>query len=219
MDSKAVNKAIKAKIWPVLKQAGFSAFTSRVAWRFCADRIEVIEFQSFNSYNASIIGVTTFSFSVNIGMFPLYVPPQWPPKVKDGKLLPSQAECPFRGSLERSIQSEIKTTAIWPVNADGNNLGWCIQDVLSQLPNAFNWFANLSSKERVLQVLTSEIEDMVKLWGFGRNPSPIRSYLSGYVALALGEQKLAEEKLTEAVTSNCFINLFNSTEGAIQRAL
>jgi hypothetical protein len=161
--------AIKAKIWPVLKQAGFSAFTSRVAWRFCADRIEVIEFQSFNSYNASIIGVTTFSFSVNIGMFPLYVPPQWPPKVKDGKLLPSQAECPFRGSLERSIQSEIKTTAIWPVNADGNNLGWCIQDVLSQLPNAFNWFANLSSKERVLQVLTSEITSRSRARAVSKN--------------------------------------------------
>jgi hypothetical protein len=219
MDSKVVNREIKTIIWPELKEVGFDTFTSRVAWRHCEDRIDVVEFQSFNKYNAEVIGITTFSFAVRLGCVPLYIPPQWPFPVKDGVLKPSEAACYFRRSLICSLQSEIKDKSIWPIDADGKNLHWCIRDVQNQIPDALAWFQRLNDRGEVLRVLKEEDENMRLLWGMGRNPSPIRSYLTGYVALANGDRELAELKFGEAVASKCFVNLFASVEGAINRAI
>lgn len=219
MDSKVVNREIKKYIWPALKAAGFEMFTSRVAWRYGSEKIDVLEFQSFNKYNADVIGVTTFSFAVRLGSLPLYVPPQWPPKVKDGRQVPSEAECFFRGSLECSIESKLSDKSIWPIDGDGKNLAWCIQGVLKKIPEALAWFDRLDRKDEILRILQNEGESMSRLWGFGRNPSPIRSYLTGYVALSLGDRNLAQVKLQEAVDSKCFVSLFTGVEGAILRAI
>ena len=105
MDSKAVNKEIRARIWPLLKDIGFSRFTPRTAWRYRGDKIDVLNFQSFNSYNASVLGITSFSFCVNLGSFLNYVPSKWPVKVKDGHPIPNEAECHFRRRLMRSVTS------------------------------------------------------------------------------------------------------------------
>jgi hypothetical protein len=82
MDSKTVNKEIRALIWPALKAAGFSSFSARTAWRYEKDQVEVVNFQSFNRHNADVLDVTTFSFAVNLGSYLCYVPPQWPRRSK-----------------------------------------------------------------------------------------------------------------------------------------
>ena len=219
MDSKAVSKEIRGRVWPLLKAAGFSRFTTRTAWRDSDGTVDVLNFQSFNAYNASVMEVTPFSFAVNLGSFLTYVPPQWPPKVKDGHLMPDEAGCQFRRRLVRTItQPGNKHDSVWSVDEEGRNLLWCIQDVAEQLPDALAWFARLNDKAEVLRILLEQEEDMNVLWGFGRRPSPIRSYLTGYVALALGKQELAREQLQEAVHSNRFKTLFSSVDGAVNRA-
>jgi hypothetical protein len=105
------------------------------------------------------------------------------------------------------------------VDAEGKNLGWCMQDVLHRIPDAVAWFARLGDKNEVLRILQEEKEDLFELWGFGNNPSPIRSYLSGYVALSIGDTELARAELQAAVESNCFTYLFSSVDGAINRAI
>lgn len=96
---------------------------------------------------------------------------------------------------------------------------WCIKDVATQLPDAAAWFDRLADKSEVLNTLLNQEEDMNDIWGFGRNPSPIRSYLTGYVALAVENHDLAREKLEEAVQSNCFTGQFGDVESAISRAI
>lgn len=220
MDSKTVSKEIRGRIWPLLKAQGFSRFTTRTAWRDADGKVDVVNFQSFNAHNADVLGVTPFSFAVNLGSFLTYVPPQWPPKVKGGQLVPDEAECHFRGHLARTItQVGNQHAGVWSVDAQGRNLLWCIQDVAEQLPETFRWFDRLNDRAEVLRVLQEQDEDMQALWGFGRRPSPIRSYLTGYVALSMGLQDLAREKLQEAVHSNCFKTQFASVEGAINRAV
>ena len=219
MDSKIVNREIRKSIWPALKAAGFKRFTSRAAWRHNADSIDVFQFQSLNKYNADVLGITTFSFSVNLGKFPLYVPPQWAPKLKEGVQVPSESECLFRGHLLPQVSAAPSSRTIWSINADGKNLPWCMQDVSNQLPEALNWLSRLEDRAAVLRVLLEEDEAMHHLWGFGRNPSPSRSYYAGYVALALGDRCTAMTKLQEAVDSKCYANLFTTVEGAIHRAL
>ncbi len=60
---------------------------------------------------------------------------------------------------------------------------------------------------------------MQELWGMGRNPSPIRSYLTAYAAIAHGDREFAEANFREAVASKCFVNLFSNIEGVINRAV
>ena len=219
MDSKLVSREIKKAIWPALKQAGFAHFTQRAAWRHHEDSIDVVNFQSFNSYSADALGVTTFSFCVNLGKHLLYVPPQWDVKVKGGIQLPNEADCLFRGRLFPHVAAAPSDKSIWSIDASGKNLPWCIQDVLSQVSTALEWFARLDERTEVLSILLQQDEEMQRLWGFGRNPSPIRSYATGYFALSLGQEDLARSKLQDAVDSKCFTRLFSSTDGAINRAV
>ncbi|MDR7149739.1 hypothetical protein J2W49_001694 [Hydrogenophaga palleronii] len=220
MDSKAVTKEIRGRIWPLLKEQGFTRFSSRTAWRDSEGQVDVVNFQSFNRYNADVMGVTPFSFSVNLGCYLTYVPPTWPPKTKEGQLMPQESECNFRGRLSPTVsQPGSKQSGVWSVDNEGRNLPWSIQDVVGQLPEVHRWFGRLSDRSEVLRVLLEDGEDMELLWGFGRRPSPIRSYMTGYVALSMGMQDLAREKLDEAVASKCFTALFDSVEGAINRAI
>src|SRR6267142_2201498 len=152
MDSKVVNKAIRRSIWSTLKEASFSKFTPRTAWRYTEEQVAVVNFQSFNRYNADVLGITTFSFAVNLGSFLLYVPPRWPPKVKDGKQVPEESACQFRGRLTRTISQAHKHSDIWLVDGDGRNLGWCMRDVDQQLRQATRWFERLRDKKEVLRI-------------------------------------------------------------------
>jgi hypothetical protein len=69
IDSTAVNRALRALVWPELDRLGFVRRTSRTAWRDGAAVIHVVNFQSFNRYLADLMGATTFSFGVNLGVF------------------------------------------------------------------------------------------------------------------------------------------------------
>ncbi len=68
IDSKVVDRKLREAVWPVLKAVGFRR-TGRTAWRDRPDAIQVVNIQSFNAYLADAIGVTTFSFAVNLGVF------------------------------------------------------------------------------------------------------------------------------------------------------
>jgi hypothetical protein len=218
VDSKVVNREIKKSIWPVLKAVGFARFTSRKAWRHNADSIDVLEFQSHNSYNAGVLDITTYSFSVNLGKYLLYVPPQWPPPSKDGVLLPLECGCIFRGPLMPQVHAARSSPNIWSIDADGRNLLWSMKDVSNQLASALEWFSRLDDRAEVLRILLEDKSDMRRLSGFGNNPSPTRSYHAGYVALSLGDRSTATTKLQEAVDSKCYETLFSNVDEAISRA-
>src|SRR6478735_8375328 len=94
----------------MLRERGFTRFTERNAWRYVDDVVHVVNFQSFNSYNAEAIGVTTYSFSVNLGIFFSQIPPTYgdPACPKKGPPKPHEYECHLRGSLARTFpQTEL----------------------------------------------------------------------------------------------------------------
>ena len=122
MDSTTVSREVKRRIWTLLKEAGFGTFTTRTAWRHGDDGVDVFNVQSFSKYNADAIGVTPHSFRVNLGWFPAYIPPRWPPKVKDGKLLPDEAECLLRGMLLPTMSAPSSNAHVWAIDVEGKNL-------------------------------------------------------------------------------------------------
>jgi hypothetical protein len=82
--------------------------------------------------------------------------------------------------------------------------------------DALPWYDSLRNTCEVLRVLTDEPEDMDRLWGFGRNPSPMRSYLTGYVALSLGKRELAKSSLQSVLQSGSFTSIHHRISGEIE---
>lgn len=210
MDSKTVNKKIRSEIRPLLRNAGFSRFTDRTLWRHRANQIDVVNLQSFNDYNASVGGYTTYSFAVNLGGYLLEVPERSPwVKRKDGVLLPQEAECHFRARLLRSIdQPELPCAEIWYIDPQASSLDKALHDVrMALLRDAFPWFDRLSDREEVLRILLHEQELMPRLWGFGNFGSPYRQYITGYVALASGRPEVAREALIAAASTSSYASI------------
>lgn len=120
MDSSVVNKEIKSKIRPLLHDAGFTKFTPRTSWRYSRGKIDVINFQSFNSYLANSAGCTTYSFCVRLGCSFDAIPRRERVTRRDGYLRPEEYECHFRLALQKSIkQSSLKRTDVWYVDPTG----------------------------------------------------------------------------------------------------
>lgn len=208
MDSKRVSELIRIEIRPFLKEVGFTRFTTRNAWRYAENRIDLINFQSFNDHCASVMGCTTYSFALNLGCYFTEIPYEWGEgliKSKDGELRPEEAQCPFRGRLKRSFaQPEFDPRGIWYIDPDGRYLEQSVLDARTTVTrDGLFWFGRLADPSEALRVLVED-DEKDELWGFGANPSPCRHYLTGYVALMLGRHEVARQHLAEALASGCF---------------
>jgi hypothetical protein len=203
MDSKQVTKEINSIIRPVLKENGFKKFSGRTYWRHNSDRIDILNFQSFNSYNADVMGCTTFSFAVNLATFIKYIPSDTEIKEKDGLEKPAEYQGHFRGGIKKGIdQKEFPRDDIWFIRNDGGNLSSVVSDCNSQIQKtAFDWYKQFESKENVLRVLLEDQIDMKTTWGFGNMDSPNRNKCIAYTAIELGKTELAVEKLQKLLIS------------------
>lgn len=211
MDSREVTKAIRSTIWPSLRSAGFNSFSTRTAWRNSGFRTDVVNFQSFNSYNASILKCTTFSFGINLGCYFHCVPPkdnQTIPVGKSGQPKPEEYRCHFRCSMAKSlVQDEYPRIDIWFVDSSGSNLCSVISDAELTL-SAFghSWFERFSDTRQTLRTLIDIEDDPTPngTWGMGRKGSPFRNYLTTYLAEKAGDHRLSRESARMTIQSNCF---------------
>ncbi len=200
MDSKGVNKAIRASIRPVLKKDfGFTRFDQRNCWRHHDNRVDCIKFWSpYNWMAAEVRRITTISFQVHLGIYFLDIPlgfgnPSMPRK-SNGRLLPPEHWCHFRNDLQRTLnQPEHVPSSLWYVDEGGTNLTSVLNNVLDVIvTSALTWFDRFSNHREVLRTL---IEDDPG-YGFGAIDSPSRLYQTGYIALSLGLCDLALESFT-----------------------
>ena len=218
MDSKVVNRAIKAEIWSALKENGFDRFTTRTAWRFQPGQIDVINFQSFNAYNASVIGCTSYSFAVNLGSYIHAIPDNYPISTKLGLPEPKDYDCHFRGRLKPNVsQPKLGQDNIWYIDAGGERLAEAISDVRRQLLLEEEWFSRFQKMGEIIRIL-SEDNETDALWGFGRNPSPSRHYKLGYCLLSEGKRADAVEHLRAALASNCYNHISDRLRHDIKQA-
>jgi hypothetical protein len=211
LDSKAVNLAIRSEIRPLLRGAGFSRCTARTFWRDHSDRVDVVNFQSFNSYNAGVLGITTYSFAINLGCYLRYIPNRYPIEggadLREGdKISPKEYQCPMRGRLRRSyLDKACADTQIWYIDPRASNMGKALHDARMVLnKDGIPWFEQFTSPRSVYDILANQDEQMGRLWGFGRPGSPIRTYFAGYAAKASGLYQEAEANLVHAASTKSF---------------
>lgn len=202
MDSKVVSRELWKKVRPVLKDAGWTSFSGRTARRFSNSRVDVVNFQSFNSYLASAIGSTTYSFSVRLGCFFTAIPHS-AIKVRDRLLMPEEYHCHLRYTIQRKFaQPECARTDVFYVDPKGVYLPTVAEAVRQGIAGeGLKWFQRFSNMQEVLRTLIDDDETNEGTWGFGAKPSPARNLYTGYVALSLGEAQIATQHLRQAALS------------------
>jgi hypothetical protein len=218
MDSKIVSRELWNAVRPLLKNAGWNSFTSRTARRFFDSRVDVINFQSFNTYLASAIGSTTYSFSVRLGCF-LKVIPSSTVKTKNGLPMPQEYECHLRCTLHKKFpQAECTRTDVFYVDPDGKYIPLVVEAVRAAITHeGFQWFQRFSDMREVLRTLLEDDEETQGTWGFGANPSPARHLFRGYVALAVGETDRAFKDLSRAASSSSYDQLRERIKADLSR--
>jgi hypothetical protein len=220
VDSREVNKEIRQQIWSDHKERGFTTRTARTAWRHRDDSVDVVNFQSFNAYNAGALGCTTFSFSVNLGVWLRYIPAysySGEVKRKDGKPLPQEYECHLRRSLRKGVaQPEVTREEIWFVREDGSNLSEVVSDAAGTLDAASDWFERFHDPEEVLRTLREDDEMMECAWGFGGIGSPVRHYLTGYTAIHIGRYELARASFEALLDSGAMTETYERVRSALR---
>jgi hypothetical protein len=98
-----LDRALRATLWPAVKAHGFSARTSRVAWRYAGDDVDVVELQMVGQ-NAEAVGCPSLSLSVYVATFPHFLPRDGRIPTRDGRLRPHYWNCdPFSQSLQKTI--------------------------------------------------------------------------------------------------------------------
>lgn len=220
MDSRTVSRRIKERVWPSLRENGFSRFTSRTAWRYAGRQVHVVNFQSFSTHLAGAMNITTYSFALNLGVYLLDVPAKHPreePPTKYGEPVPQEFACHMRQSLAKSVdQRDLEIAArrkgaptnwsqLFIVGENGVNLDAVVENSRQRLANeGLPWFDRFADLREVVRTLREDDESMEHTWGFGRPGSPSRNYMLGYVALALGDRELARTSLRAALDSGCF---------------
>lgn len=226
MDSKAVNPGIRSEVGPLLGAAGFDRTSARTFWRHHPDRVDVVNFQSFSSYNAGVLGVTTHSFAVNLGCFLRYVPSHYPDAPGSARLegdrpQPREQDCHLRGRLRRSYpERACPESQVWFIDERGSNLAKALHDVRMVLNrDGLPWFEQFASPRAVYDILAGREEDMDRLWGFGRPASPVRTYLLGYTARQAGLHDAAGANLLLAAGSGSFEAVKERIISDAQRAI
>jgi hypothetical protein len=134
VDGKGVGRAIREGVRPLLKEAGFTSFTDRKAWRETEYTIDHVTLRSYSAYNAGVLGCTSYSFTVEVGVF--Y-------RTFDTELVrPQDFHCTFRAILGKTTRQPFFVTEWGPaqdrpevlyVLPDGTNLSEVIDESRSLL--------------------------------------------------------------------------------------
>ena len=199
MDSKAVARALKKRVFPGLKDAGFSEFSSRAAWRRTDRTTAVIGFPSLGSYLGSAIGTTSHSFGASAGVYyrALHEAP-WSTDPMPAR--PEESRCQARRSLSKSIrQFWCRRPDIWYVNRRGSNLDAVVADVLRAVrQQALPWLAEFEDQSLALAAFEaredSEMQPGILLETLGGGlDSLARAEISSTLALAGGDVNRARE--------------------------
>jgi hypothetical protein len=224
VDSKVVDQALRAVLWSALKRAGFSRRTGRTAWRDRGDAVECVNVQSFNTYLASGMGATTYSFGVNLGVFfeAIATRSSMGAFVNDYSR-PKEYQCHLRKFLTKgfaqpnvlskpmfgigpsrpSLGTWIDRPDVWLVLPDGSNVEVTVNDATERvIADGLPWFDAVSDPREAIRRLVDEPDIFAgqdaprEMYG-GALGSPSRWNAIGALAAAGGDWVLLRRAVDE----------------------
>ncbi len=196
-DSKDVAKALKADLFAALREAGFSEFRTRTAWRTAADTVAVLDFRSLGSYLGSAVGVTSHSLCAEAGVY--YKAVHATPWSKEATpSFPEVFRCQARRILRKRVfQLWPWRPDVWYVNRTGSNLESVVAGLVKAVrTEALPWLDEMADAQHALAVFESRHESsmwpgiMREILGGGLN-SYARTDVVSALALASGQRERA----------------------------
>jgi hypothetical protein len=188
-----VDRELRRTLWPDLRTRGFTRQNGRTAWQDRNAQVNVVEVSFFNPYDAGVLGVSSFSFRVLLGVFPRCRTTGDTPR-EEGRLAPPEYHCEFRRSLRSRVQlTGSHDATVWSVATDGSNIAPAVEDAHQVLMSeGLSWFESLDGLEKMLWT-TENVENgnTDQTWGMGRLGSPDR------ISLLADLRKAAFESNTE----------------------
>jgi hypothetical protein len=223
VDSKGVGRELKAVVFPFLRAAGFSEFTSRTAWRLRDNCTDVIDFRSLGSYLGDAIGVTSHSVVAAAGVY-FKVVHQVPWATEPMPARPQEPACHARLFLRKSIlQLWCWRPDVWYVSRTGSNLGRVVANLVKAVETqALPWLEEFGDLRRALDVFESRSETemrrgiMRELYG-GTLNSFARAEVSSALALALGDAGRAKEAYARMLANPYYTSVVELRQTAEER--
>lgn len=206
MDSKVINKLIRSEIWPILREQGFSLFDSRNAFAYKDQFINVVNFQSFNSYLAGGLNCTTFSFAVNLGAYVVGSPGAEHVRIgKAGHLMPFESQCSFRSQLKKRTPVDgFARDDVFYIDPDGRTTAACFLEVQGLLREfAAPWFQAQNDLEELISRMhqKEERDSSVDIDTSGRVGSFLWSQLKSVLLLAKHQEAPSQDSADAALGS------------------
>jgi hypothetical protein len=200
IDRKTIVKAYRALIWPVLEADGFTTFKGSAAWRYREKIIDVIDIMFFPISKTRQWGLDPHCFALSGGVFYPFIPYIGPaiPVDKAGKLQPPEIACTDRVTPNRRMKQSHNYPNIWNIAADGSNLKDVFSDVKFVLEQEL--LPHLNAQGNLLKRLNEMLEAHAKL----AKIHPGGYYYQGFIALELGEWRLARDSLRKALETDLY---------------
>jgi hypothetical protein len=170
-----LNKPLRARVVPILREAGFQHAEARKAWSWRNDCICVFNIRAVGSYFSDVTGWPPGSVCVWLGVFFTFAPrPTGVKSDPQGRPRPAEHVCHLRSHLVRSMDQssrtrhlksspERKRTDIWWVQSEGENADEVAGDIAtSLLREGLPWYARVSNLEDALELAEGEHDCFVK---------------------------------------------------------
>lgn len=207
MDRAGLTRQLATDVWPFLAEQGFVTFTGRSAWRHLKHRVDVINFQSVNwAWEGS-----GQAFTINLGIFFTCVPDSIVALRRRGDVfVPEEWMCHLRRRSPAPGRAG-DDQDVWHVPE-----GLDAADVIETLGAvALPWLHRYRDVGTACDLVgrAEAVED-----GCGSNPSPGRSLVTGFLALAARRNERAIAHLHAARESGCYEFMDATLEAAIQEA-
>jgi hypothetical protein len=222
VDSKVVDTALRAGFWSSLRESGFERRTGRTAWRDRHDCIHAVNIQSFNRHLADVTGTTTYSFSVNLGVYYSVVAEHsaYGAFVQDPSR-PAEPHCQARFHMAKGLSQPgpdaplpapavgrppdprpwVDRPDVWYVADDGLNIGEVVADARDRVvETGLPWLERLSDLREARRAFREDADTnhapgiVAEKFG-GALGSPRRWQSIGALSIALGDVRGIDEAI------------------------
>lgn len=175
--SALLNRSLRARVTPELREAGFEKVDARNGWRWCDNIVLVFKIRAVGNHFSVCTGWPPGSIGVWLGAFYPFAPSSPVKRDDKGRLLPAEYQCHMRSHLDcgldqtvrvRSLQNrgERQRRDIWWVEPDGSNAEGVASDVAASLSkDGLAWFDRVSDLRATLSMVERERDC---LWKYER---------------------------------------------------
>ena len=173
--SALLNKPLRQRVAPLLREAGFQRVDARNAWWWRDDFICVFNIRSVGSYFSGVTGWPPGSVCVWLGVFFTSAPqPSGMKRDEQGRLCPQEHWCHMRSQLARGLDqsarirtlnnpAERQRTDVWWVDPDGSNADEVARDIAATVVmQGLPWFMEASNPLTALAMVDAMHDSFTK---------------------------------------------------------